>query len=72
MNNENELPICRSCDYPIAPDELIYNVEGEDLCEQCAWEQLIKLPKCEILKEFFTVRPSRRRDDGTSKENRIF
>lgn len=71
-NNENSLPICQNCECPITPGEPIFNVEGEDLCEQCAWEQLIKLPKCEIMKEFFTVRPSRRRDDGTSKENRIF
>lgn len=33
MNNENELPICRSCELPIAPDELIYNVEGEEVCD---------------------------------------
>lgn len=68
----DDFEICTNCECPITPGELIFNVEGEDLCEQCAWEQLIKLPKCEILKEFFTVRPSRRRDDGTSKENRIF
>ena len=70
MDNENELPICRSCDYPIAPDELIYNVEGEDLCEQCAWEQLMRLPKSEILKEFYAVRPSRR--NNADKKDRIF
>ena len=68
----DDFEICQRCDCPITPGEPIFNVEGEDLCEQCAWEQLIKLPKCEILKEFFTVRPSRRRDNGTSKENRIF
>lgn len=68
----DDFEICQNCDCPIIPGEPIFNVEGEDLCEQCAWEQLIKLPKREILKEFFTVRPSRRRDDGTSKENRIF
>ena len=71
MDNENELPICRSCEYPIAPDELIYNVEGEDLCEQCAWEQLMRLPKSEILKEFYTVRPSRRKN-AADKKDRIF
>lgn len=66
MDNENELPICKICDCPITPGEPIFNVEGEDMCEQCAWEQLIKLPKREILQEFYTVRPSRRRDNGTS------
>lgn len=71
-NNENSLPICQGCDCPILPDEPIFSVEGEELCEQCAWEQLIKLPKCEIMKEFYTVRPSRRRDNGTSKEDGIF
>ena len=68
----DDFEICQNCECPITLGEPIFNVEGEDLCEQCAWEQLIKLPKCEIMKEFFTVRPSRRRDDGTSKENRIF
>lgn len=72
MDDMNGLPMCKNCECPIAPNGLIYNVEGVDLCEACAWEQLIKLPKREILKEFFTVRPSRRRDNGTSKENRIF
>lgn len=69
---DNELPICRNCECPVAEGEPIFTVEGEDLCEQCAWEQLIKIPKNEILKEFFTVRPSRRRDNGTSKKDRIF
>lgn len=68
----NDLPICKNCECPIAPNGLIYNVEGVDLCEACAWDQLMRIPKSEIMKEFFTVRPSRRRDDGTSKENRIF
>ena len=70
--SEDDLPICRSCDCPILPDEPIFDVEGKDLCEFCAWDQLRKLPKREILKEFYTVRPSRRRDNGTSKEDGIF
>ena len=68
-NYENDLPICQNCDCHIMPDEPIFNVEGKDLCEFCAWDQLRKLPKREILKEFYTVRPSRRRDNGTSKED---
>lgn len=70
--SENNLPICQGCDCPILPDEPIFDVEGKDLCEFCAWDQLRKLPKREILKEFYTVRPSRRRDNGTSKEDGIF
>lgn len=64
--SENDLPICQNCECPIAPDELIYNVEGEDLCESCAWEQLMRIPKSEILKEFYNVRPTRR-TNGTDK-----
>lgn len=71
MNN-NELTICKNCDCAILPGETIFNVEGEDLCEHCAWEQLRKLPKSEILKEFYTFRPSRRRDDDTNEEDGIF
>ena len=68
----DDFEICTNCECPIMPGELIFNVEGEDLCEHCAWEQLRKLPKSEILKEFYTVRPSRRRNDDTSKKERIF
>ena len=58
--------ICTNCECPFEPGEPIFNVEGEDLCEQCAWEQLMRIPKSEILKEFYTVRPSRRAN-GTDK-----
>ena len=70
--SENGLPICQNCDCPINPGEPIFDVEGKDLCEFCAWDQLRKIPKREILKEFYAVRPSRRRDNGTSKEDGIF
>ena len=68
----NDMPTCQDCGCPIPLDEPIFDVEGKDLCEFCAWDQLRKLPKREILKEFYTVRPSRRRDNGTSKEDGIF
>ncbi len=68
----DDFGICTNCEFPITPGEPIFNVEGEDLCEQCAWDQLMRIPKREILKEFFTVRPSRRRNDDTSEKDRIF
>lgn len=70
-NLESGLPICQSCDCPVPEGDPIFNVEGKDLCEFCAWDQLRKLPKREILKEFYTVRPSRRKDNGTRKEDGI-
>lgn len=69
--DDSDLPICQECGCPIPPDEPICNDEGIDLCEQCAWKHLSKLPKLYVLKEFYNIRPSRRESSAKEKD-RIF